>query len=479
MPFNELYKNLIVQANSIYPYYEYIEEGLLLENPDDLYNMHKSHCFLFQDDFYAADTDDDADGLIMHDSMLQELEAYYMNDDPPTITMAFGGNVSPELQDFFERTYEGELELNRDSFLNELPYGVLGRINLQEKLISFWNPKGSFNETTIKHVFWIMEKVYEENPKHYRFEVAEDKQYYDSELLSYDEFVNIDAEATPTLKSRTDHILHNIDPSIKGEIMKQRGMKPKEGLGAEKRFAMGENTEHNLYTESVNDKNKLKCIILAGSPYSGKSYVNKLIQSYVPGIRTVNTDKYFERHGDVEKAKFNTVNQTSLHVNSLLPLIIDTTSGHPERLMFRLGALYQLGYDVAFCLVTAPWEDLENRFNTRERKVEMSVVKNMYDKIYTVDDGGNVGMNPIYASVVGRFFSNENFFSYDNSSKANQRENNNTLRSIEKFFNSPVKNIEGQKIIHDLQQYNKKYLTDTDRFDPQEIKNIIALWYRK
>lgn len=241
MPFNELYKNLIVQANSIYPYYEYIEEGLLLENPDDLYNMHKSHCFLFQDDFYAADTDDDADGLIMHDSMLQELEAYYMNDDPPTITMAFGGNVSPELRDFFERTYEGELELNRDSFLNELPYGVLGRINLQEKLISFWNPKGSFNETTIKHVFWIMEKVYEENPKHYRFEVAEDKQYYDSELLSYDEFVNIDAEATPTLKSRTDHILHNIDPSIKGEIMKQRGMKPKEGLGAERRFAMGEN----------------------------------------------------------------------------------------------------------------------------------------------------------------------------------------------------------------------------------------------
>lgn len=236
---------------------------------------------------------------------------------------------------------------------------------------------------------------------------------------------------------------------------------------------------YQLYTESINDTGKLKCIVLAGSPYSGKSYVNRLLQAYVPGIRTVNTDKYFERHGDVEKAKLNTVNQTSLHVNSLLPLIIDTTSGHPERLMFRLGALYQLGYDVSFCLVTAPWDDLESRFSSRERKVDVSVVKGMYDKIYTVDENGAVGMNPSYASVVSRFFSNDNFFQYDNSSNANPRDNKNTLRRIEKFFNSPVKNTEGQKIIHDLQQSNKKYLTDTNRFNPQEIKNIISLWYRK
>lgn len=234
-----------------------------------------------------------------------------------------------------------------------------------------------------------------------------------------------------------------------------------------------------LYTESINDTGKLKCIVLAGSPYSGKSYVNNLIQAYVPGIRTVNTDKYFERHGDVAKAKLNTVNQTTLHVNSLLPLVIDTTSGHPERLIFRLGALYQLGYDVAFCLVTAPWEDLEKRFSSRERQVDVSVVKNLYDKIYSVDENGMVGMNPTYASVVGRFFSDENFFQYDNASNANSQENSATLRKIKRFFNSPIKNTEGQKIIHDLQQSNKKYLTDTNRFDLPEIKNIISLWYQK
>lgn len=234
-----------------------------------------------------------------------------------------------------------------------------------------------------------------------------------------------------------------------------------------------------LYTESINDTGKLKCLVLAGSPYSGKSYVNSLIQSYVPGIRTVNTDKYFERHGDVEKAKLNTVNQTSLHVNSLLPLIVDTTSGHPERLIFRLGALYQLGYDVAFCLVTAPWNDLEERFNSRERKVDVSVVKNMYDKIYTIDENGTVGMNPSYESVVRRFFSDENFFQYDNSSNANPKNNSTTLRQIKKFFNNPIKNTEGQRIIRDLHQLNKKYLTDTERFNMQEIKDIISLWYRK
>ncbi len=476
MKFDNLYKELLTDANLIYPYYEYIDEGLLLENPDDFYNMSGSHCFLFQGDFYAADTDRDADGKITHGDMLQELEAYYINDDPTTIEMAFGGNISLELEDFFERSYSGEIPLNRDNFMNKLPYGIMGRISLPEKIISFWNPVGSFNETTIETTLWIIKNVYEQNPKQYKFEIAEDDEYFDSKLLSYDEFINLNSDQTPTLQKRTDHILHAVDPAFKGDIMKSRGMKPKKNLGAEMRFAMGESS---LYTESINDKGKFKCLILAGSPYSGKSYVNNLIHSLVPSSRTINTDKFFEKHGDIGKAKINTINQTSLHINSLLPLIIDTTSGHPERLLFRIGALYQLGYDVAFCLVTAPWEDLEKRFNMRDRKVELSVVKSMYEKIYNVDKNGNISMNPIYESVVRRFFSHDNFFQYDNSFNSDQANNKKVLKQIENFFNSPIKNYEGQKIISHLHKNGGKYLTDTEKFNLKEIKDITSLWYKK
>jgi predicted kinase len=478
MGFDDIYNNLLHEALRTYTIFEYVEEEVITENPDDFYNIRGSHSFLIYKKYYAADIGRET--LATHGDILLALEAFHINGDKTDVMddLEIGGEMPPEFLEFLKDGYEGNVQLNRDTFLNGHEYSLLGRINTNEQIISFWNPSESFNGNNMDMVINLIRNVYKGDPRDYRYELEDDSgDYYDSELYEYEEFINLNPiPKTPVRKSDTSKIIHNLDPAIKGQVMKMQGVKPKKGFGAEYRFAMGESS---LFTESINDSGKLKCIVLAGSPYSGKSYVNKLIQSYVPGIRTVNTDKYFERHGDVEKAKLNTVNQTSLHVNSLLPLIIDTTSGHPERLMFRLGALYQLGYDVAFCLVTAPWEDLENRFNARERKVEMSVVKNMYDKIYVVDGGGNVGMNPTYASVVGRFFSDENFFQYDNSSKANPRQNNNTLRRIEKFFNSPVKNAEGQKIIHDLQQSKKKYLTDTDRFDPQEIKNIISLWYRK
>jgi hypothetical protein len=258
MSFQSLYTELISEAVSINPIFEYIEDDrLLLENPDDFYNVSGSHCFLFQGDFYAADTDKDADGTISHGDMLMELEAYYINDDPVTIEMAFGGTLSPELESFFERSYAGEIQLTRDNFLNELPFSVMGRINLDEKIISFWNPAGSFNKENIDQTLWVISTVYDGKPEEYKYEIAEDLEYFDSTLLSYEEFRALNPKLTKTLKSRTDHILHTLDPSIKGQVMKQRGIKPKRGLGAEMRFAMGESfisLYNKLLLESTADK---------------------------------------------------------------------------------------------------------------------------------------------------------------------------------------------------------------------------------
>jgi hypothetical protein len=255
MNFKGIYNKLLSEAINIDPIFEYVDDDrLLLENPDDLYNVSKSHCFLFHEDFYAADIDKGADGKITHGDMMQELEAYYINNDPVTIEMVFGGNMSSELESFFERSYAGEIKLTRDNFLNEVPFSVMGRINLDEKIISFWNSTDSFNRENITQTLWLISTVYEENPEKYKYEIADSNNpMQDSILLSYDEFNVIDSnedKITKRKKIKTDHIVHLLDPSIKGRTMKQKGIKPmKKGLGAEMRFAMGEN--RNLFDDYI------------------------------------------------------------------------------------------------------------------------------------------------------------------------------------------------------------------------------------
>lgn len=240
--FTEQYEDLLKEARSISTIFEYTE--LLVENPDDFYNIDGSSSFILYKDFYAIATESESGGLT-HGDILLSLEAFIVNEDELGDDIKIGGKIPDELKGFFYQTYTGETECARDPFLYELSFSILGRINSNEKIVSFWNPAEDFTQSVIDNVIKLVSKIYRKKPNIYRYELSNPSDYYDSELLSYEEFINL-AQYVPSgerVKSSSSHILHNIDPAIKAEIMKGQGIKPKKALGAEARFMMGESFE--------------------------------------------------------------------------------------------------------------------------------------------------------------------------------------------------------------------------------------------
>lgn len=243
--FTEQYKDLLKEARSISTIFEYKE--LLVENPDDFYGSAGSSSFILYKDFYAIATAFEPGGLT-HGDILLSLEAFIVNEDELGDDIKIGGKIPDELKGFFYQTYTGETECARDTFLNELSFSILGRISSSDKIVSFWNPAEDFTQSVIDNVIKLVSKIYRKKASIYRYELADPSDYYDSELLSYEEFIDLAQYAQyldrdERVKSSSSHILHNIDPVIKAEIMKGQGIKPKKALGAEARFMMGESFE--------------------------------------------------------------------------------------------------------------------------------------------------------------------------------------------------------------------------------------------
>ena len=242
MNFDDIYAKLLVEANNIYPIFEYVDDEIITENPDDFYNERGSHSFLLHGDFYAADIGENT--MLTHGDMILELESHFINGESPNPDIAFGGKVSKKLKDFFQQTYTNKLRADRDDFLNNLPSAILGRINIPSRIVSFWNAGRDFTPKVITNVLKLISEVYKKKPASYRYEIANDSDYYDSELLKYKDFVSLNgSKGTPAVKVDTSRIVHNLDPAIKGQVMKLQGVKPKKGLGAEARFLMGEDIE--------------------------------------------------------------------------------------------------------------------------------------------------------------------------------------------------------------------------------------------
>lgn len=250
--FTDQYKEFLNEASQISTIFEYDE--LLLENPDDFYNISGSSSFILYEDFYAVDKNTDAGGYT-HGDILLNLEAHFINDDEIEEDIEIGGNIPKELREFFLKTYSGDIACDRDDFLHELNFGILGRINIEEKIISFWNSANDFTQSVINNVLKLVQEVYKEKPDDYRYELAHPTDYYDAELLEYDEFIGLNQYVKPNdsqkSKRSSKHILHNIDPAIKAEIMKDQGIKPKKPLGAAARYAMGESSSFDDFIESL------------------------------------------------------------------------------------------------------------------------------------------------------------------------------------------------------------------------------------
>lgn len=233
---------------------------LIKENPDDLYGKNSSYSFGFHKNyiFYSPDNT-----RITHYEMLHSLytklhpEQFVNWDEVHTKMDATRhekyistiGRPDPS----FVYLLEQRENRNRDSFIQRLKYGFLGRICKEEHTIAFWNTLAQFDNLTKRNILKIF-KVYGEDPKHYMFHFSRTDDWHGKDVeLSYDEFINY----TPSSKKDetpvrdTSEIVHMISPDKKGEVMKAAGMKPKNAKGVEQRFLQGEAMNFKTFFHNI------------------------------------------------------------------------------------------------------------------------------------------------------------------------------------------------------------------------------------
>ena len=91
-----------------------------------------------------------------------------------------------------------------------------------------------------------------------------------------------------------------------------------------------------MIQESINDKGILKCIIMSGIPGAGKTYVSSTINDGSIQPKVVNTDKYVELGKDLDTSLLLNRESLVLYLNSMLPLLVDSTSSNSSTLFNRV-----------------------------------------------------------------------------------------------------------------------------------------------
>lgn len=234
--------------------------------------------------------------------------------------------------------------------------------------------------------------------------------------------------------------------------------------------------------ESIEDKGILKACFMGGTPGAGKTYVLTKIKSGQIEPRIVNTDKMLEFmtksmgidintamrdwYAYAEKTKTLSKNQLSLYLNSMLPIIIDSTSSNPPSVFRRQGILKSIGYDVAFIWVDTSLETALKRNRQRERNVPEDFLERAHKRIQE--------LRPYYKSEFNNFFEIKN-----DEGELNDDAILSAFRKVNSFFNSDVKNPIGSSLIEDMRAAGYKYLIDTDEFDMPYLKSLVSNWYKK
>lgn len=223
--------------------------------------------------------------------------------------------------------------------------------------------------------------------------------------------------------------------------------------------------------ESINDKNLLKAVILAGGPGSGKSFVAE--KMFKGQVSFVNSDLPFEqflKKADLsfiidaddedtyekqmvqrEKAKRLTTNKMYHLINGLLPLIIDGTGKNVDKITSQKEELEKLGYDVSMVFVNTNLDVAQERNQERERVVDPKIVEKLWNGVQR-----NIGK---FQSM----FKN-NFIVVDNNERLSGKSltdfNVKLAKESMKMINSPLQNHVGTALIKRLKLHKKKYMSD-------------------
>lgn len=229
----------------------------------------------------------------------------------------------------------------------------------------------------------------------------------------------------------------------------------------------------NFLMESIEDKGIFKAVFLAGSPGAGKSYVTEKLKIGSIEPRVINVDKLFGLLDDTftrwsamqSKVTALTKKQLFLHINSLLPMVIDGTSSDTGYLIRRNGLLESIGYDTAMLYVETSLETAIERNRRRERQVPEDVLRDMYSKIKE--------NKKFYKSRFSTFIEVRN-----DHGELNDRELKKITRFSTEFFMSPISNPIGNDIVRKLKESKEKYYTPTI-MPKHKLEELVRIWYGK
>jgi len=179
--------------------------------------------------------------------------------DKYTKDIVLNGDFS-SIRSFFEQSdSDDRSHILKYSSANKLNI-LVGRLWSSKKIISFWNYINDVSQEAINAVADIIWYVKQIDLSVYSWEIyikennsPVEKMYSLDELekLISNEFENEEEDysqfsnTTPINMNDKWDELHVMNPAIKGQFMKQRGIMPKTAMGIQKRFAMGE-SENNF-----------------------------------------------------------------------------------------------------------------------------------------------------------------------------------------------------------------------------------------
>jgi len=223
--------------------------------------------------------------------------------------------------------------------------------------------------------------------------------------------------------------------------------------------------------EGLHDKYIFKAIFLAGSPGSGKSYVEgKLFSNFM--LKKVNVDIMFEYlmkklklnhkwNDDVPpnemmlkdklfaKSRQHTDKLFKFYTDGKLPIVIDGTGKEYFKVEATKSELEEKGYDTYMIFVDVPLEVALERNSKRDRSLSVSFVTNTYKAV-----SGN-------KDKYIRLFGEENIFIFNNALK--NKNDLSTLflmawKRVRGWLNTPSKNPKYVEILKKSTNVSKKNL---------------------
>lgn len=254
--------------------------------------------------------------------------------------------------------------------------------------------------------------------------------------------------------------------------------------------------EYNL-EESINDKNLLKAVFMAGGPGSGKSFIANTMFGFgkdkisFSGAMLVNTDIFFElglRKADLpmvvnpdnrsiyarqmeirDKATNLTQTKQGFWINSMLPLVIDGTGKDFEKIRNQSDVLRSFGYDTYMVFVNTSLDTAQKRNSERERSLSPQMIEQMWNMVQF-----NMGKFQEYFTP-SNFWIIDNNETYEPGAEDTLEFERNLYKIGRNILTSPLKNRVGQANIRYLKETGGKYLSDlapNEELEKREKKKL-------